>query len=262
MPGASIFDACREVDALDVARELGLEFARHGGRAICPVCRRAPATLSFSKKLFHCFRCGIGGDAMRLAQICLDTTPFQAAQWVNREFACGYCAESGEVSQEARQRIEEARRRREEAEREEEARRFARDTLCWAEAYLRDNAPEAGSGMTAEYRALLNENYLFEAIWDAATGRKTEAEALAWGEVEALAELRQFTRSGLYGDKPGSGAPADGDRMLGCDKPRMHRAAVVYGRVDRRRAAGVQFAVQRIAKGAGESHAAQGDKPV
>lgn len=187
---SSIFDFVRYVDAAEVARELGLEFPRYSKRAICPFCGHAPATLSFTRNLWHCFRCGAAGDSIRLVQMVQDVSAIDAARFINDVCACGY-SDDGNISDEMRARIEERKRAQSRAKYAEAARKYAIDTVVWAEAYLRDSAPSSPEKMTETYLMLLGMRHMLEAIWQEVSSRDYDTTRSLYGEeVKKLAAIR------------------------------------------------------------------------
>lgn len=209
---ASIFDACRDVDAREAARRLNIRIAR-GGRGICPFCGHDPPTLSFSGRLWHCYCCGAAGDAIKLYELYHSIPPLEAARLINREFDCGW-QDSGVPTPEAKARMEAAQVRREREEEDLRAKRKALETVIWAEGYLSAHAPASPDDMSAEFMLILNEACLFDLIWSEATERERSMGALARGEVMALDAIRQYiTGSGaMDSDKPGDGGSAGHNR--------------------------------------------------
>src|SRR5690242_12196089 len=97
---ATWFDELRAGGVARVAEALGIRLS--GKRALrpCPACgadqrgssdRRGPVSLTADGGRWHCFRCGEGGDSVRLAALCVvgDARP---SDW--REVR-GECARAG-----------------------------------------------------------------------------------------------------------------------------------------------------------------------
>lgn len=187
---SSIFDFVRDADAREVAQALGLEFPRYSKRAICPFCGHAPATLSFTRNLWHCFRCGAAGDSIKLVMEYNEVNALDAARFINEVCACGY-SDDGNVSDEMRARIDERKRQQSRAQYIEAARKYGIDTVVWAETYLRDNAPSCPEEMTETYLELLSMRHMLESIWQEVSARDYDPARSLYGEgVKKLAAIR------------------------------------------------------------------------
>ncbi len=70
MPASSnVFEVCRGISALEVARHHHIPVVRRGGRlwTACPLHEEKDPSLLFDKLgRWHCFGCGQGGDAVDL----------------------------------------------------------------------------------------------------------------------------------------------------------------------------------------------------
>ena len=210
--GNEIFRACREVEAVEAARALGLQFDRNK-RAHCPLCGSSRANMAFGKGMFHCHACHAGGDAVKLVSLVLNISPLDAARWVNREFNCGYDEGSNTVSDEARQRIN----LRQLMRRQEARRAMRRHEYCelvvWAQQYMRDNNPLTWEGMTDTYRSLMCMQHLFDTIWNAGTDPAYIPGGWLDEEVNRLAAIKHGTDADGAGqcevdrDKSGGNRP-------------------------------------------------------
>lgn len=101
------------------ARVPGLRGNEYRARAKCPVCQSDnPSCLSidYAKGVWHCFRCGEGGDAIRLEQA-LSGAPFHAARGAVLAAVGRPLPDSDESPAVRRKRIAQQQRLRAEAER-------------------------------------------------------------------------------------------------------------------------------------------------
>ena len=239
---SSIFDFVRDADAREVAQALGLEFPRYSKRAICPFCGHAPATLSFTRNLWHCFRCGAAGDSIKLVMEYNEVSALDAARFINEACACGY-SEGGTITDEMRARIDERKRQQSRAQYIEAARKYGIDTVVWAETYLRDNAPSCPEEMTQTYLELLSMRHMLESIWQEVSARDYDpARSLYSEEVKKLAAIRN--REAEAGKRFG---------VLGHNQQSDCSANETRGHLERQCDNGVHYAVKqrKAVEGAG-----------
>lgn len=161
----SIFDASKLVTARRVAEHYGIRFGA-GGRAFCPFHddRRHPA-LSFKDGRYKCFACDAGGDCIDFVAELYGLTPLDAARQINADFGLRLSdeipteSERNAWAENARQRDDERRRVRQ-----------AYNNLCWAERYMRSQAPAKWADMTGAHKSLLSISAEIEAILDDGDG--------------------------------------------------------------------------------------------
>lgn len=117
----AITDTIRSsVSALEAGKALGMHVDRHG-RCACPVhngvnrnCR-----LDSGERGFHCFKCGVGGDVIRLVQSVQACSFLSAVEWLNTAFRLGLdvdrpmdknAADDAEMARKHRQTVREQQR--------------------------------------------------------------------------------------------------------------------------------------------------------
>lgn len=77
-----LFERCRGISALEVARAEGLSLAKRSGRhwALCPLHQeKTPSLMLDEKGRWYCFSCHRGGDAVALYAAIRGVSPYQAA---------------------------------------------------------------------------------------------------------------------------------------------------------------------------------------
>lgn len=79
-------------DILKVCGILGIKLDRHY-KCLCPFSNHNEKTASFSvlpsKNIFYCFGCGKKGNSITLVKEILNTTPLEAARYINEHLALG-----------------------------------------------------------------------------------------------------------------------------------------------------------------------------
>ncbi|MDD4080823.1 MAG: CHC2 zinc finger domain-containing protein [Eubacteriales bacterium] len=83
MKELSVFERCRGIPALEVARREGLALKQRGSRhwANCPLHgEKTPSMMFDDRGRWHCFGCGRGGDAVALLSALRGISPLQAAR--------------------------------------------------------------------------------------------------------------------------------------------------------------------------------------
>lgn len=124
-------DAVRtaNVEALEVARRLGLHIERNG-RGRCPWHgggNEKHGALSFKGGRCHCFACGAGGDAIELAGQMLGLEAREAAEAICEAMGIAY---DGQRDEAARERMRQVQAERAAALRRREAAQRRHTELC------------------------------------------------------------------------------------------------------------------------------------
>lgn len=87
---SGLFDAVREVSAVDAAERAGVQLVRHGGGlwCACPIHGERTASLKFYGDTggWYCFGCGKGGDAVRLYEEMYHVEAVEAARMLAAAF--------------------------------------------------------------------------------------------------------------------------------------------------------------------------------
>ena len=86
----NVFEAARQVSAVDAAQKLGIPFRRTGQRGLARCVfhqDRTPSLMLYPQnKGYHCFGCGAHGDAISLYGHMHSATPLEAAKQICRDF--------------------------------------------------------------------------------------------------------------------------------------------------------------------------------
>lgn len=86
----NVFEAARQVSAVDAAQKLGIPFKRTGQRGLARCVfhqDRTPSLMLYPEnKGYHCFGCGAHGDAISLYGHMHRTAPLEAAKQICRDF--------------------------------------------------------------------------------------------------------------------------------------------------------------------------------
>lgn len=84
-----IFDACKAISAADIARREGISLYHRGARewACCPLHEEKTASLMFDDAgNWHCFGCGVGGDAVAFYAALHKLTAYESAKALAQTF--------------------------------------------------------------------------------------------------------------------------------------------------------------------------------
>lgn len=169
-------DAVRaaNVEALEVARRLGLHIERNG-RGRCPWHsggNEKHGALSFKGGRCHCFACGAGGDVIELAGQMLGLEAKAAAEAVCETMGIDY---DGQRDEEARKRMKQAQAERSAAAKRREELEKRHTALCGKVRKL-DGKLERWAAEDMEQRP--------EAFWGMVRERAEAFEALEVVEIE------------------------------------------------------------------------------
>lgn len=113
---AGAVEAIRALSVLDVALRLGIEFRRRGW-ACCTFHGERSPSLHVTAEFYHCFGCGVSGDAIKLVQAHQRLDFKSALGWFAREFGV---TDDGYVRPLVRPRAERPQEKRWRAERSAE----------------------------------------------------------------------------------------------------------------------------------------------
>jgi hypothetical protein len=86
---SSLFEACKAIPAVDVARKAGLILQQKGSRtwACCPLHGEKTPSLMFDNAgRWHCFGCGQGGDAVGFYAALYNVSQKEAAEALSGQF--------------------------------------------------------------------------------------------------------------------------------------------------------------------------------
>lgn len=85
----SVFEACRQITATQVAQRAGMQLKKHGGKFFgsCPRhTDKTPSLLFDEKGRCHCFSCGLSGGSADLYAAIYRTTPYEAAKALTAQY--------------------------------------------------------------------------------------------------------------------------------------------------------------------------------
>lgn len=86
----SLFDACRQITAAQVALQAGMQLKRHGTKwwAQCPRHQdRTPSLMFDDKGRCYCFSCGLSGGSADLYAALYNLSPYEAAKTLVIEYS-------------------------------------------------------------------------------------------------------------------------------------------------------------------------------
>lgn len=137
---ATITDTIRQsVSAYQVGEALGLKIDKNG-RCACPVHngRNYNCKLDKGDRGFHCFKCGAGGDCIKLVQEVQQCSFLSAIEWLNSAFHLGLPLDRP-MDKNAQETAEIARKRKQmEREQRRGVERMEFDLYCIVGKFLAD----------------------------------------------------------------------------------------------------------------------------